>query len=69
MRFEIIGFAALAAGVHGAVKGGYEGGYSNDTVYETITTTALTTFCPASTTLTHGTNTYTITEVRLYSFS
>jgi len=58
MRFELVGFAALAAGVQGAVYGGY----SNATVYETITTTALTTYCPASTTLTQGTNTYTVTE-------
>jgi len=59
MRFEILGLAAIAAGVQGAVTGG---SYGNGTVYETITTTALTTYCPASTTFTHGTNTYIVTE-------
>lgn len=60
MRFEVVAIAAFAVGAYGAINGSAEG---NGTVYETITTTALTTFCPASTTLTHGTNTYTVTAV------
>ena len=39
--------------------------FKNETVvYTTEVVTAITTFCPEATTLTYGTSTYTVTEVR-----
>ena len=57
MRTSMI--TASAALVAGAAAWG------NDTIqYTTEVVTAYTTYCPASTQITHGTQTYTVTEVR-----
>ena len=47
------------AGAHG---GDYKFWPNNGTDYTTITTTAITTYCPSSTAITHGTRTYIVTE-------
>lgn len=57
MRTSMI--TASAALVAGAAAWG------NDTVYVTEVVTAYTTYCPAATEITHGGQTYTVTEVRL----
>lgn len=57
MRTSMI--TASAALVAGAAAWG------NDTVYVTEVVTAYTTYCPVATQITHGGQTYTVTEVRL----
>ena len=54
MRFSAATVLAAAAGAHA---------WSNVT-YTTEVVTALTTYCPEATMITHGSSTYTITEVR-----
>lgn len=55
MRTSAVVVAALAAGASA---------WSNDTVvYTTQVVTAYTTYCPAPTVITHGTQTYTVTKV------
>lgn len=56
MRFAVAVFAvALVAGVSAT--------YSNTTIYTTEVVTAYTTYCPAATSIVHGTQTYVVTEV------
>lgn len=61
MRFSIAAAAVLAAGA--------SAGYVNSNATATITevVTKYTTYCPGPTTITYGTNTYTVTEVSLCS--
>ena len=56
MRFSIAATVALVAGASA---------WSNTTVYTTEVVTAYTTYCPSATAITHGTNTYVVTEVSL----
>ena len=53
MRFTFAAVAALAAGAMA----------QTGVVYTTDVVTAYTTYCPEATTLTHGNETYTVTEV------
>lgn len=58
MRSAAVVVAALAAGASA---------WSNDTVvYTTEVVTAYTTYCPAATMITHGSVTYTVTEVSFF---
>ncbi|EER24048.1 hypothetical protein D8B26_002221 [Coccidioides posadasii str. Silveira] len=56
MRFSIAASAILAAGATASYVN------TNATSVVTEVVTAYTTYCPGPTTLTHGTNTYTVTE-------
>lgn len=58
MKFSAVAVAALVAGASA---------HYNETVYTTEVVTAYTTYCPSATTITHGTKTYTVTEVRWLS--
>ncbi|KAI9851734.1 MAG: hypothetical protein M1838_002949 [Thelocarpon superellum] len=55
MRFSVAAVAALAAGVSA-------GNYSTPVFYTTDVVTSFTTYCPASTTLTHNGVTYTVSS-------
>jgi hypothetical protein len=57
MRFSVVAASALSLAAGASA-------WSNDT-YVTEVVTAYTTFCPAPTVISHGGETYTVTEVRL----
>ena len=60
MRFAVAAAAAtLVAGASAT--------YSNTTIYTTEVVTAYTTYCPAATSIVHGTQTYVVTEVCFFS--
>ena len=61
MRFSIAASALLAAGA----SAGYVNTNATSVVTEVVT--QYTTYCPGPTTITHGTNTYTVTEVSLFA--
>jgi hypothetical protein len=54
MKFSAAAVVAVVAGVSA----------SSNVTYTTEVVTAVTTYCPASTQITYGNNTYTVTEVR-----
>jgi len=60
MRFTVAAAAAAA------LVAGVSANYSNaTTIYTTEVVTAYTTYCPAPTSIVHGNQTYTVTEVRV----
>ena len=58
MRFSTALLAAALAAVSVSAN------FNASTVYTTEVVTAYTTFCPAATSIVHGTQTYVVTEVR-----
>lgn len=60
MRFSVAAIAGLAAGAAAAVQGSSSAAVQ----YTTEVVTSYETWCPEATTLTHESNTYTVTTVR-----